>query len=153
MIAYQTSIDLFKQISFLTALLGGFSITFLIGLLQLQDRKKQKLLNACVILSSLASFSLIISTLTSISGAYWLTERTNLSDTDSNTNLIASVPELQSALAWSSMSLLFGLNLLLISVGLAGFLRTKKVGRLSLFLSFITIAMIWYFWIFVVDVN
>ena len=149
--AYHAAIDLHKQIAFVAALLSGFSITFLIGLIQLDDANRQVLIRRCILLIAFSTCALLISTLTSLTGAYWLTERPNFVSMDPAKLLKLS--ENRYALTWSSFSLLFGFISLLLSIGLCGFLKSKRLGRITTLFAVFTIIMIFYFWIFLVNPN
>jgi hypothetical protein len=146
---YQSAIEIQKQISFIGALLSGFSITFLIGLLQLPFDRNKTVLRWCLGCTCVSACSLLISTITSISGAFWLTERPNLAAADS----ALSPPELVASYQWSLRSLLIGLSLLLVSIGLSGWLHSKRTGIISTTISLTTLVLIFYFWIYVVRIN
>jgi hypothetical protein len=101
---YNAAIDLMKQSAFITALLSGFSITFLIGLLQIEKKQNEKTIRYCLLLISFSACCLIVSTITSMSGAYWLTERPALADI----RIPNANPEVLSAVSWSVISFLMG---------------------------------------------
>jgi hypothetical protein len=146
---YEAAIDLQKQLAFIAALLSGFSITFLIGLLQLNPEGKGRLLRNALVLVAFSVCSLIISTITSMSGAYWLTERPHFAQMKTT----ISSPEINAAFDWSAISFVAGLIALLVVIGISGKFHSRRLGRLTMAFSIITISLILYFWIFLVNVN
>ena len=146
---YQAAIDLQEQAAFIAALLSGFSITFLIGLLQMKKKKDDWLMKATIVTVSFSAFCLIISTIASVSGAFWLTERPNLASLPGK----IQEPELLYAFRWTAMSFVFGLNSLLITIGLSGFLHSRLLGRITIGFAIVSLILIYYFWIFLVDIN
>ncbi|MDF1697348.1 MAG: hypothetical protein P1U56_16005 [Saprospiraceae bacterium] len=146
---YEAAIDLQKQLAFITALLSGFSITFVIGLLQMEAKDKIRTINICLISGVFSACCLILSTIASMSGAFWMTERPHLYELKSTiTN-----PEVNYAFDWAAISFVLGLIALLISIGFSGRLHSKRIGRLTLAFSLVTIILIFFFWTFLVPVN
>jgi hypothetical protein len=146
---YQAAIDLQKQVAFIAALLSGFSITFFVGLLQFQAPAQDRLRQWCLIGVAFSTCCLILSTLASMSGAYWLTERPHLSTLGTPIDN----PEVDYAFDWSAISFLAGLISLLVSIGLSGRLHARTTGILTLSFSFFTIVLIFFFWMYRVQVN
>ena len=96
------------------------------------------------ILAAFLAYCLIVHTLTSMSGACWLTERPGLAS--SNTTI--SNPEIDYAFDWSAIALLLGLLPLLLAIGISGYIRTRSIGTLTGVMSVLAIALIFYFWVF-----
>jgi hypothetical protein len=133
---YEAAIDIQRQIVFVSALLCGFSLAFLIGLVQMN--KPGRLMNACLITTGLAASSLLVSTITGVAGIFWLAERPQLV----NDTQRIDYPELLAAYRWSLTSLLLGILALFGCLGLVGWLKSRLVGWILMVLSFISVISI-----------
>ncbi|NNE25396.1 MAG: hypothetical protein HKN09_01010 [Saprospiraceae bacterium] len=146
---YEAAIEIQKHFAFISALLCGFSITFLIGLLQLKKVEVKRTLRWCLISTTSASFALLISTFASLGGAIWLSERPQLVTAQT----AIKSPELSGAYSWGLISLYIGLFALILTIGLSGRLHSKFVGRMTMSIALISFILILFFWLFVVRID
>ncbi len=144
---YHSAIEILKQVTFVGALLSGFSLTYLIGLFQLDN--VSKVYNLCLIVISLATCFLLISTLAGSTGIFWLSERPVLA------NKTTSIDQTEYLIAyrWSISFLLLGMFSLLLTIGMSGFLKSKKLGLYLATISSVTALLTFYFLIFLMKID
>ena len=119
---YDAAIEILKQITFLGALLCGFSLTFLIGLFQLDSEDRSYRLS--LITTAFATCTLLIGTIAGTAGIFWLSERPDLAVQDS----IVDQREYLIAYRWSISFMLAGLLALLASIATIGWMKSKRLG-------------------------
>lgn len=119
--------ELFRQLAFINAILGGFAITFLSVLLTAESQKKIVEWIVVVLFSAVACF--ILSALGATFSAVVAAE----AQTDS---LPAEVWALH-----EPMSLLFllGIILLFVSLGMTGWIRSKWLGRVTIVIAVVSL--------------
>ncbi|WP_343862532.1 hypothetical protein [Aliiglaciecola litoralis] len=127
-------IDLAGQLAFLSAFLGGFSATFLVTLLVADSSKRitnwvvgSTAISACCFIVAVISFVMISSVLHP--------------GTPSN---VYSEEGINTARVVSILGFSFGILMLLASVAMSGWIRSKKVGICTSCISFIAIVLV--FW-------
>jgi len=140
----EAAAEIQNQLAFVSAVLGGFSIALAIGLLQFsQDRKVTTWATGLAIMSSIA---LLVATVAGTFGAIWLAERPDLGRS----------PDMPSALLtafrWAVQALMLGIYLLLASLGLSGWIRSRPLGWTTSVASALAGILIFYFLAAVVDV-
>lgn len=129
---YEAAIEIQRQIVFVSALLCGFSLAFLIGLVQMKNTGR--LMNACLVTTGLAASALLVSTITGTVGIFWLAERPQLVDDAQRIDY----PKLLIAYRWSIGSLLLGILALFGCLGLVGWFKSRVVGWILAVLSLIS---------------
>lgn len=144
---YNAAIEILKQTTFLSALLCGFSLTYLIGLFQLNYQSAIYKISISSV--ALATCTLLISTVAGIAGIYWLTERPALMDQTTKIDF----PEYLSAFQWSVQFLVVGLTFLLFSIAFSGWLKSRTLGMVLSILAFVTFILLAYFLVFLVGVD
>jgi hypothetical protein len=140
----EAAAEIQNQLAFVSAVLGGFSIALAIGLLQLpQDRSFTTWATGLAITSAVA---LLVATVAGTFGAIWLAERPGLGRTP-------DMPApLLTAFRWAAQALVLGICLLLSSLGLSGWIRSRALGWTTSVVSAFAAILIFYFLIAVVDV-
>ena len=135
-------VQVLQQISFLAAVLAGFSVTLLIGLLSTE--KTKSLVAAAAASALVAAVFLGITTITGVSGVI-----SAILDPGS-----ASGPANQStvygAYSWTSISFLLGMFAFFVSLGFSGWVRSRRFGLLSSAVAASAVLVIVYFLVFVV---
>ena len=144
---YESAIEILKQITFIGALLGGFSLAFLIGLFQLPTTGK--LYQASIITIAFTTCCLVLSAVSGSSGIFWLAERPALIEADS----IINFPEYLLSYRWSASFLLLGVTGLLATLGLSGWLKSKKLGTWSTAIALVTFILLIYFLVFLMNID
>lgn len=136
---YDAAVEILKQLTFVAALLCGFSLTYFVGLLQLKLQGKISVI--CLLSVCVATCFLLLSTLAGSSGIYWLSERPGLVETTET----IQTREYLIAYRWSIYNLLLGMITLLNAIALSGYLKSKKVGILTSLFGYSTLIFIFLF--------
>lgn len=142
----ESAFEIQNLLAFVSSVLCGFSIALAIGLLQL--KAEQNLIKWITGLAIISSIVLIFATVTATFGAIWIAERPKLEEL----NLTKTPVPVLTSFRWSGTSFLIGILLLLSSIGLSGFIRTKILGWLTSVISVIVIIQLFYFLISIVDI-
>lgn len=124
-----------EQLLFISTFLGGFSATMLTTLL-VSNVEKTRTKTSIVIILSLASTFFILSVLSFSKLFLMLTPGTPMEVT----NQSILVPRFI-----GSFSFLMGILSLIISIGLSGWLLSKKVGYITSVIGFFTLILIFIF--------
>lgn len=119
--------ELFRQLAFINAILGGFAITFLSVLVTTNTKKKIVEWIVCVLF--LAASCFVISTL---GATFSAVIASGITDGDLPANVDA---------LYEPISILFmlGIILLFVSLGLTGWLRSEKLGKITIVIAIISI--------------
>lgn len=133
-----------NQLAFVSAFLGGFSIALAIGLLQIDP--KRKVTTWATGLAMTSSIALLVATVAGTFGAIWLAERPALGRSPE------MHPVVLSAFLWTTQSFLLGIYLLLSSLGLSGWIRSRPLGWTTSLTAALAGILILYFLVAVVDV-
>ncbi len=131
------ALEVFRQMAFISALIGGFSFSFIGVLLSIAER--QRMINSTIIIAMLAASGMIVCTLgwtMSISFTHQLTDIEN--------------PEMPLFLRqlhrFLSLIFITSIFLFLVSLGLSGWIRSRTLGIISSIIS--TGAVLAVLWIF-----
>ncbi len=131
------ALEVFRQMAFISALIGGFSFSFIGVLLSIAER--QRMINSTIIIAMLAASGMIVCTLgwtMSISFTHQLTDIEN--------------PEMPLFLRqlhrFLSLIFITSILLFLVSLGLSGWIRSRTLGIISSIIS--TGAVLAVLWIF-----
>lgn len=140
----EAAAEIQNQLAFVSAVLGGFAIALAVGLLQFpRDRGLTTWATGLAITSAVA---FLVATVAGTFGAIWLAERPDLGRTPD------MPPALLAALRWSAQALIVGIFLLLASLGLSGWIRSRFLGWTTSATSILAVVLILYFLAIVVDV-
>ena len=129
------TIELYRQFSFLAAVLGGFAITFMGTLLTLDA--KEKVVARAIWVSAFAATFLIVSTFTSVVTLLDVI-RLNISafdfsDWPANTLRAKVIADVTS---------FTGMYALLIAIGISGWIRDKRTGIITSFFAFVGLSLL-----------
>ena len=132
----EAAAEIQNQFAFISTVLGGFAVTFLIGLLSL-PRERPLVTWAAGAAVAAAGF-LIIAAVAGVAGAVWVAERPGL----------PALPEtpgpLLAAFRWSGISFILGVMALLASIGLSGWTRSRVLGVFSSVVAAVTFVLLAY---------
>ncbi len=123
-----------EHLVLLSAFLGGFSATFLAAILVAGTSKR--ITNWIVCLSAISACSFIVSTISSIAFLNGLQPDSPVFDQQFSLSFVRAV---------SAFALLIGIFSLLSSIGLSGWIRSKKVGVVTSAVSLVAIAFVTLF--------
>lgn len=140
----EAAFEIQNLLSFVSAVLGGFSIALAVGLLQLESTHRLTLWATGF--AMISAIILIFATVTGAFGAIWIAERPNLG------SLSKPPAAVLTSFRWSGSSFMFGILCLLSSIGLSGFIRSRLLGGITSIFSVFTGILIFYFLARVVDV-
>lgn len=140
----EAAAEIQNQLAFVSAVLGGFAVALAIGLLQLP--KSRSVVTWATGFAITSAVALLVATIAGTFGAIWLAERPALERTPT------MPPALLTAFQWAAQALVLGICLLLSSLGISGWIRSRALGWTTSVVSVIAAMLIFYFLAAVVDV-
>lgn len=126
-------IDLASQLAFLSAFLGGFAATFLATLLVADSSKR--ITNWIVGSTALSACSFVVAVISFVMLG-------TIVHPDSPS--IKSEDVINTARVVSFLGFSIGILMLLVSVGFSGWLRSKRVGVVTSFISFLAFVIVYW---------
>ncbi|MEM8487062.1 MAG: hypothetical protein AAF564_16030 [Bacteroidota bacterium] len=127
--------ELYRQIAFLSAVIGGFAIAFMGTLLTLTSQDKT--VSRTIWLSALAATSLIVSTFASV---VVLLDVIRLGIT--SFDLSAWPEETLRSKSIAGLASFMGMYVLLIAIGFSGRIRDKKTGIVTAVIAFVGLILL-----------
>jgi len=124
------------QLAFISAVLGGFAVTFLALLLTLADTRRHVGAAIGVTIASAASF--LISTVGWGLMAFVLAVRSSEGQTENGVPALLAFGRLHEGL---TTAFLLGVFLLLTTLGLSGWIRSRRVGLVSITIALTSAAI------------
>lgn len=130
-------LEIFRQFSFVAAVLGGFAVTLVVGLLPAAPDRKVAAWAAGAAL--LAAALLIVCTTAAVTAVIFTVDRPALGSA-------GAVPKpLLVAFRWCGVSFTVGLLAFLAALGLTGWVRSRAMGIASSVVSALTILLVLYY--------
>jgi hypothetical protein len=140
----EAAAEIQNQLAFVSAVLGGFSIALAIGLLQLPGGRRVTTWATGLAITS--ATALLVATVAGTFGAIWIAERPDLGPSPD------TPPAVLTAFRWAGQAFMLGICLLLSSLGLSGWIRSRPLGWTTSVTSALAGVLIFYFLFAVVDI-
>ncbi len=129
--------QMLQQLSFVAAVLAGFAVTFVVGLLAGPHNGRH--VDRTIVAACVAAALLVVSTIVSVTGVMYIQDRPNIQASGGHTGAVME------AFKWAGVSFMFGMVALLLTVGLSGWIRSRTVGKATTVISVCTYLLLSYY--------